>query len=172
MIIGADRKDDDMYASSIGLPDNVRSSSIALLNASLADAIDLAAQLKYAHWNVHGPHFMALHLLFDDLHDEVDGHTDLIAERVAAFGGTAEATLQQAVAETALPPYPTDANTEHVHLEALARSLAAFGSKARAAIQDTAYAGDLATADIFTEISRAADKALWKIEAHFRPKRS
>jgi starvation-inducible DNA-binding protein len=161
-----------MYASSIDLPDNVRSSSIALLNARLADAIDLAAQLKYAHWNVHGPHFMALHLLFDDLHDEVDGHADLLAERVAAFGGTAEGVLQQAVGATTLPTYPTDANTEHMHLEALGHSLAAFASKARAAIQDTTDAGDLGTADIFTEISRAADKALWKIEAHFRPKRS
>jgi starvation-inducible DNA-binding protein len=161
-----------MYVSSIDLPDNVRSSSIALLNARLADAIDLAAQLKYAHWNVHGPHFMALHLLFDDLHDEADGYADLLAERVAAFGGTAEGTLQHAVAATSVPTYPTDANTEHGHLEALGRSLAAFAGKARAANQDTADAGDLGTADIFTEISRAADKALWKIEAHFRPKRS
>lgn len=161
-----------MYASSIDLPDNIRSSSIALLNARLADAIDLAAQLKYAHWNVHGPHFMALHVLFDDLHDEADGYADLLAERVAAFGGTAEGTLQHAVAATSLPTYPTDANTEHGHLEALGRSLAAFAGKARAAIPDTADAGDLGTADIFTEISRAADKALWKIEAHFRPKRS
>jgi starvation-inducible DNA-binding protein len=166
------RKDDEMYASSIDLPDNVRSSSIALLNARLADAIDLAAQLKYAHWNVHGPHFMGLHVLFDDLHDEADGYADLLAERVAAFGGAAEGTLQHAVAATSLPTYPTDANTEHGHLEVLGRSLAAFAGKARAAIQDTADAGDLGTADIFTEISRAADKALWKIEAHFRPKRA
>ena len=160
-----------MYSSSIDLPDNVRSSSIALLNARLADAIDLAAQLKYAHWNVHGPHFMALHLLFDQLHDEVDGHADLLAERVAAFGETAEGTLQQSVTATTLPPYPVDANTEHAHLEALGHALTAFASKARAGIQDTTDAGDLGTADIFTEVSRAADKALWKIEAHFRPKR-
>ena len=160
-----------MHLSSIDLPDNVRSSSIALLNVRLADAIDLAAQLKYAHWNVHGPHFMALHLLFDQLHDEVDGHADLLAERVAAFGGTAEGTLRQSVGATTLPPYPTDANTEHAHLEALGHAFTAFASQARAAIQDTTDAGDLGTADIFTEISRAADKALWKIEAHFRPKR-
>jgi starvation-inducible DNA-binding protein len=161
-----------MYASRIDLPDNVRSSSIALLNARLADAIDLAAQLKYAHWNVHGPHFMALHLLFDSLHDEADSHADLIAERIAAFGGAAEGTLQKAATETTLPSYPTDANTEHLHLEAIGHSLAAFASKVRAAIQDTTDASDLGTADIFTEISRAADKALWKVEAHFRPKRT
>ena len=161
-----------MYTSSIDLADNVRSSSIVLLNARLADAIDLAAQLKYAHWNVHGPHFMALHLLFDQLHDEVDGHADLLAERVAAFGGTAEGTLQQSVGATTLPSYPTDTTTEHGHLESLGHALTAFASKARAGIQDTTDAGDLGTADIFTEISRAADKALWKIEAHFRPKRA
>ena len=161
-----------MYSSGIDLPDNVRSSSIALLNARLADSIDLAAQLKYAHWNVHGPHFISLHQLFDSLHDEVDGHADLMAERVAAFGGTAGGTLQEVITATTLSTYPTDASTEHAHLEALSHALTAFASKARAAIQDTTDAGDLGTADIFTEISRAIDKALWKIEAHFRPKRA
>ena len=52
-----------MYATSIGIPDNIKCSSIALLNARLADVIDLALKLKYAHWNIHGPHFIVLHSL-------------------------------------------------------------------------------------------------------------
>ena len=93
-----------------------------------------------------------------------------MAESVAAFGGTAGGTLQEVITATTLSAYPTDANTEHAHLEALGNALTAFASKARAAIQDTTDAGDLGTADIFTEISRAVDKALFKIEAHLRLK--
>jgi hypothetical protein len=47
-----------MYLTSIDISENTRLSSAVLLNARLADALDLAAQLKHAHWNIHGPHFM------------------------------------------------------------------------------------------------------------------
>jgi starvation-inducible DNA-binding protein len=38
-----------------------------LMNQSLADAIDLQMQMKQAHWNVKGPHFIGLHELFDKI---------------------------------------------------------------------------------------------------------
>ena len=160
-----------MYATSIELPDNVRSSSIALLNERLADAIDLAARLKYAHWNIHGPHFIVLHQLFDDLHDEVDAQADLLAERITAFGGHADGLIDHVASSSSLPPYASDANTERAHLEALAAAIGTFGAKNRVAIQGATDAGDAGTADIFTQISREADKQLWKVEAHFRQKR-
>ena len=160
-----------MYATSIDIPDNIRCSSVALLNARLADAIDLALRLKHAHWNIHGPHFIALHSLFDELRTEVDAQADLLAERVAAFGGHAEGLMQQVTLSTTLPPCAADANTERAHLESLAQAMGVFGAKIRGALQDAADAGDAGTADIFTQISREADKQLWKIEAHFRQKR-
>ena len=160
-----------MYATSIGIPDNIKCSSIVLLNARLADVIDLALKLKYAHWNIHGPHFIVLHSLFDELRAEVDAQADLLAERVAAFGGHAEALMPHVASVTTLPPYAADANTERAHLESLAQAMSAFGTKIRSAIQETTDAGDAGTADIFTQISREADKQLWKIEAHFRQKR-
>jgi starvation-inducible DNA-binding protein len=160
-----------MYASSIDLSANAQAASIALLRARLADAIDLAAKLKHAHWNIRGPHFIALHLLFDELHDEVDAHADLLAERIAAFGADVDGLVQQVAKVTTLPAYPSDTHSERSHLDALASASAAFGSKIRTAAQETTEAGDLGTADIFTEISRAADKQLWKIEAHFKPAR-
>jgi starvation-inducible DNA-binding protein len=158
-----------MYTSSIDLSANVRVESAALLNARLADAIDLARQLKHAHWNIHGPHFIALHELFDSLHDEVAEQADVMAERVAAFGETAHGTLQHVTSATSLSAYPQDAKSERTHLGALAEAIAAYGSNARAAISTATMAGDLGTADLFTQISRATDQQLWKIEAHFRP---
>jgi len=54
-----------MFDTRNDLPANTRTKVIELLNARLADAIDLGAQTKHAHWNVKGPNFIALHELFD-----------------------------------------------------------------------------------------------------------
>jgi starvation-inducible DNA-binding protein len=160
-----------MYLTSIDLSQSVRARSAALLNARLADALYLAAQLKHAHWNIHGPHFIALHQLFDVLDAEVAAQADLMAERVAAFGEVAQGRLQDVLAATSLAAYPADAKSERAHLEALAAAFAIYAAGLRVAMQAASDAGDLGTVDIFTEISRAADRQLWKIEAHFRPTR-
>src|SRR5207249_6321124 len=58
-----------------------RSKVIALCNERLADAIDLQTQCKFAHWNVKGANFIALHELFDKVNEDVEDYIDLIAER-------------------------------------------------------------------------------------------
>ena len=52
-----------MFDTRNDLPANTRTKVIELLNARLADAIELGAQTKHAHWNVKGPNFIALHEL-------------------------------------------------------------------------------------------------------------
>lgn len=148
---------------------NIRATSVALLNARLADAVDLAAQLKHAHWNIRGPHFIALHQMFDGLNAEVVLQADLMAERAADLGGVATGTLQHIVASTNLAPYPADAMTANAHLQALRVALTTYATLVRAAAQTADEAGDFGTADVFTEVSRAVDQQLWKIEAHFEP---
>src|SRR5579862_7467429 len=51
---------------------------IALLNQSLANAIDVKLAAKQAHWNVKGENFIALHELFDQVATEVDGYADML----------------------------------------------------------------------------------------------
>ena len=72
-------------ATRIDLKDNTRATMTALLNQQLVDTIDLYTQVKQAHWNVKGPHFIALHELFDKLAEELEGPVDDIAERVTAL---------------------------------------------------------------------------------------
>ena len=86
----------------IDLGENARRQMCELLNARLADALDLAGQCKQAHWNVKGPNFSALHELFDMLHANVNVHVDTIAERVVALGGTAQGTVHTVAATTSL----------------------------------------------------------------------
>ena len=79
-----------MYKTKNDLPEATRTRLIDLLNARLADAIDLQTQTKQAHWNVKGPHFFQLHELFDKINEDVEDYVDLIAERAVPLGGTAE----------------------------------------------------------------------------------
>ena len=150
------------------LPDNTRKAMIALLNARLADAIDLRLAVKQAHWNVKGPTFIALHELFDQIQARIDAFVDDIAERAVTLGGAAHGTAQVAVKDSKLEPYPTELMPEKQHLTALADRLAAFGKLAREAINASDEAGDKDTADLFTGVSRSIDKDLWFIEAHLQ----
>ena len=84
------------------LKSNTKTTSIALLNARLADAIDLALIAKQAHWNIKGPHFIAIHEMLDGFRTELDGHVDTIAERAVQLGGTAHGTSQEVVKSTTL----------------------------------------------------------------------
>jgi starvation-inducible DNA-binding protein len=144
---------------------------IELLNARLADAIDLQTQTKLAHWNVKGPNFIALHELFDKISEDVEDYVDDIAERAVQLGGVAEGTARMAAKRSSLNEYPSSAAVGRSHVEAFSNVLAAFGKSVRKAIDDANDLGDLDTADLFTEISRGVDKWLWFVEAHLQTER-
>ena len=155
-----------MYTTKNDLPAMTRADVIVILNARLADSIDLMHQAKQAHWNVKGPSFMALHTLFDEVVDAAEDYMDLLAERVVQLGGTAEGTIQVATTRTGLEAYPLTLLEERDHVEALTSALAVYGRSVRRAIEQTDELGDKDTADICTEISRGVDKYLWFVEAH------
>jgi starvation-inducible DNA-binding protein len=159
-----------MYQTRNDLPSNAKATSIDVLNARLADAIDLALLTKQAHWNIKGPNFIALHEMIDGFRTELDEHVDTMAERVVQLGGTALGTVQTVAGATKLAPYPTDIHKTKDHLAALIEHYAAVGNSVRGAIEETDGAGDADTADLLTAFSRALDKALWFLEAHVQEK--
>jgi len=142
-----------------------------LLVPPVGDPIDLQFQAKQAHWNVKGPNFIALHELFDKISGDLGGHVDDMAERITALGGIAEGTIQAVAGRSKLPVYPLGLTEGRAHLEALAGALARFGKSVRKAIDETGKAGDADTSDLFTGISRSADKSLWLVEAHLQADR-
>jgi starvation-inducible DNA-binding protein len=159
-----------MHPTRNDLPRATRAKVTELLDARLADAVDLGTQLKQAHWNVKGPAFIALHELFDKINESVEDYVDDLAERVVQLGGTAHGTARQAARRSTLPEYPA-VSAGRDHVEAVATVLAAFGKLARAAIDRAARLGDNDTADLFTEISSGIDKWLWLVEAHLQAER-
>jgi starvation-inducible DNA-binding protein len=157
-----------LFSTRNDLSAEVREKAIQLLNQHLADSIDLYSQTKQAHWNVKGPQFYQLHELFDKLAEEIEDHVDTLAERVTSLGGIARGTTRLAAAASRLSAYPAEAITGRQHLEALAVRFAALATTTRAAIDIAGKLGDAGTADLFTEVSRALDKALWFLESHIQ----
>jgi len=155
-----------MYATENDLSETARVQLNQLMNQRLADAVDLQMQMKQAHWNVKGPHFIGLHELFDQIDEAVESYVDLIAERIVQLGGVALGTVRASAARSRLEAYPETISDGMAHVEAVAKALSTFGREVRLTIDETNALGDADTADLFTEISRGIDKWLWFVEAH------
>jgi starvation-inducible DNA-binding protein len=157
-----------MFATRNDLSREVRSEMITLLNQQLADTFDLFSQAKQAHWNVKGAQFVALHELFDKLAAELTTYADTIAERATALGGKALGTVRMSAANSRLSECDLDVTESLAVVEAMAESYAAVATTTRHAIEVAEDHGDSDTADLFTEVSRGLDKALWFLEAHLQ----
>lgn len=156
------------FPTRVNIPAEARERIIDILNQHLTDTLDLYSQTKYAHWNVKGTQFYALHLLFDTLADSLEDHVDMIAERVTALGGTATGTVRMSAASSRLPEFPVASINSLECVNAVADRFGAYATTTRAAIDDTTELGDADTADLFTEISRTIDKHLYFLEAHLQ----
>src|SRR4051812_25856706 len=138
-----------MYETENDIPQSRRVELNMLMNQRLADAVDLQLQMKQAHWNVKGPHFIGLHELFDKIDEEIESYVDLIAERIVQLGGIAEGTVRVAAKRSRLEEYPLDIADGSAHVEAVARALSTFGHEARNAISEADQLDDADTADLF-----------------------
>src|SRR5258706_139600 len=112
-----------MYENENDISQKSRLGLKALMNQRLTDAVDLQMQLKQAHWNVKGPHFIGLHELFDKIAEEAEDYVDMIAERIVQLGGIAEGTVRAAAARSRLDEYPPEIADGAAHVEAVARAL-------------------------------------------------
>jgi starvation-inducible DNA-binding protein len=168
MTMATATKAKSMFSTRNDIAREVRGKMIALLNQQLADTFDLYSQTKQAHWNVKGAQFFQLHELFDKLAEELQGYVDLIAERATALGGLAQGTVRMSAANSQLPETDLDVTDSLPTVEALADRYAALAGSTRQAIDSAEDQNDADTADLFTEVSRGLDKALWFLEAHLQ----
>lgn len=139
---------------------------VAILDQCLADALDLRSQAKHAHWNVRGPAFYSLHLLYDAFAGMLATQADALAERVVALGGTAHGAIRMTAGSTTLPDLRAD---EHQDPDGLGPLIASFAHHAKSVSDSAAQAeelGDRGSADLLTGHVLELDKALFMLEAN------
>ncbi|MFI9243829.1 Dps family protein [Streptomyces sp. NPDC053086] len=126
---------------------------------------DLHLTLKHVHWNVVGPHFIAVHEMIDPQVDRVREMADDVAERIAALGGVAQGTPGALVAERTWDDYSLGRADALAHLGALDLVYTGVIEAVRAAIKE---AGDLdtATEDLLIGQLRDLEQFQWFVRAH------
>jgi starvation-inducible DNA-binding protein len=151
----------------IALAENIRRASADNLNQLLADTITLRDLYKKHHWQVSGPTFYQLHLLFDKHFGEQNELVDLIAERIMMLGGVSIA-MSADVAETTLIPRPPKEREEvPVQLSRLLHAHEIVLEEARAMARRAAEAGDDGTNDLLvSSVIRTNEMQVWFVAEH------
>jgi len=154
----------ERYAS--GISDETAKKMIDLLNANLANVIDLTLDGKQCHWNLQGKGFIGVHQLLDETSERILEVSDTIAERIVILGGQPNGLASRVVKESILDDYPTDITEVDQHVRELTSRYKKVAETLREAIATAGDAGDEDTADLFTEASRIIDKDAWFIGAN------
>ena len=149
-----------MYATHRDLPETVRTDTIALLQARLADALDLAARMKLVYWNLRGPSSLGRRKLFEAWLDQIDECIDSLARRIAALLGFTEGCVHAQALKGSLGRYPLNTCTGEYHEKIVGRVVARFFRRVRADVDRAAELGDAGTADVLRDISRRLETQL------------
>jgi len=151
----------------IALAENTRRASVANLNQLLADTITLRDLYKKHHWQVSGPTFYQLHLLFDKHFNEQNELVDLVAERIMLLGGVSVA-MSADVAEMTLVPRPPKGREEvPVQISRLLHAHEIVLEEARTMARQAAQEGDDGTNDLLiSNVIRTNELQVWFVAEH------
>jgi starvation-inducible DNA-binding protein len=151
----------------IALAENVCRESVENLNQLLADTMTLRDLYKKHHWQVAGPTFYQLHLLFDKHYEQQNELVDEIAERIQLLGGVSVAMAHD-VAETTLIPRPPKGREEvPVQIARLLHAHEIVLKEARTMARRAADGGDDGTNDLLvSDVIRSNELQVWFVAEH------
>jgi starvation-inducible DNA-binding protein len=151
----------------IALSETACKESVANLNQVLADTIALRDLYKKHHWQVAGPTFHQLHLLFDKHAGEQSEIVDLIAERIQMLGGVSVAMAHDVAENTLIPRPPTGREEVPVQLSRLLHAHEIVLEEARAMARLAGEAGDYGTNDLLvSSVIRGNELQVWFVAEH------
>jgi starvation-inducible DNA-binding protein len=141
--------------------------SVENLNQLLADTITLRDLYKKHHWQVAGPTFNQLHLLFDKHYEQQNELVDAVAERIQLLGGVGIAMAHD-VAETTLIPRPPKGREEApAQIARLLHAHEVVLLEARTMARQAAESGDDGTNDlIVSDVIRTNELQVWFAGQH------
>jgi len=151
----------------IALAEETCRRSADVLNQLLADTITLRDLYKKHHWQVSGPTFYQLHLLFDKHFNEQNEMVDQIAERIMMLGGVSIAMAADVAEMTLIPRPPKGREEVPVQISRLLQAHEIVLKEARAMAQEAAQAGDDGTNDLLvSNVIRTNEMQVWFVAEH------
>ena len=154
----------------LGLEPKVVEKSVSTLNEILADTMTLRDLYKKHHWQVAGPTFYQLHLLFDKHYEEQSELVDQIAERIQLLGGISLAMAADVAEVTRIERPPRGREEVPVQISRLLEAHELIMKAAREGADDADEAGDPGTNDLLvSNVLRLNELQVWFVAEHLVP---
>ncbi|SHL01795.1 Dps family protein [Hymenobacter psychrotolerans] len=151
----------------IGLDEKTRQQSVNNLNQLLADTITLRDLYKKHHWQVVGPTFYQLHLLYDKHYEEQSALVDTIAERIQILGGVAVAMAHDVAELTSIPRPPRDREEAPIQVGRLLEAHQIILKNAHKFAKEADESGDDGTNDLaVSDVMRLNELQVWFVSEH------
>ncbi len=151
----------------IGLADDVRLDSVRMLNQLLADTMSIRDLYKKSHWQVTGPTFYQLHLLFDKHYEEQSELVDTIAERIQILGGVAIAMAHDVAENTLIPRPPRDREEAPIQISRLLEAHQIILRECHEIAKKADESGDDGTNDLaVSDVMRTNELQVWFVSEH------
>jgi len=164
--------DDVISDLPLGLPAETRREVVQKLNQILADTMTLRDLYKKSHWQVSGPTFYQLHLLFDKHYEAQVDLVDAIAERIQLLGGISVAMAHDVAETTRIERPPRGREEVPVQISRLLEAHEQIIMEVRSAAQRAADLEDDGTNDLLvSQVLRANEMQVWFLSEHLVPMR-
>src|SRR5712671_5413679 len=151
----------------IALAEDVCKASVENINQLIADTMTLRDMYKKHHWQVSGPTFYQLHLLYDKHFDEQCELVDLLAERIQSLGGVSIAMAHDVAETTLIPRLPRGRQEVPMQLARLLHAHEIILLEARTMAHQAAESGDDGTNDILvSDVIRTNELQVWFVSEH------
>jgi len=156
-----------LVAMPLALSEKARQQSVDNLNQLLADTMTLRDMYKKHHWQVSGPTFYQLHLLFDKHFGEQSEIVDTIAERIMTLGGISVAMSHDVAEITTIPRPPRGREEAPVQISRLLQAHEITLEAARSMAQQASKIGDDGTNDLLvSNVIRTNELQVWFLAQH------
>jgi len=148
----------------IGIEEKQREAIAGGLSKVLADSYTLYLKTHNFHWNVVGPMFQTLHLMFEQHYNELALAVDAIAERIRALGVPAPGTYKQFAALSSIKETDGVPKAEEM-IKLLVEGHEAVARTARKVFEDAEQAKDQPTCDLLTQRLQIHEKTAWMLRS-------
>ncbi len=148
----------------IGIEEGTRAEIAAGLSRLLADTYTLYLKTHYFHWNVTGPMFQTLHLMFETQYTELAMAVDSIAERIRALGFPAPGSYTEYAKLSSIPETTSVPKAEEM-IKLLVEGQEAVCRTARSIFPIAEKASDEPTADLLTQRLQLHEKTAWMLRS-------